>query len=115
MLCSSFSSIHQEILFLKSVLKLNGYPLALIDCCIEKFLNRIYPSRPLIVGTVDTVAKKSALLAIPFTGSSSPRVGHKIRHLCRKFSLRSNVELCLKPSIRLANFFSFKVNLPDSL
>ncbi len=60
MLCSSFSSFHQEILFLKSVLKLNGYPLALIDCCIEKFLNRIYQSRPMIDGTVVTVAKKDS-------------------------------------------------------
>ncbi len=41
------------------MLKLNGYPLALIESFIEHFLNRTYQSRPLIVDTVDTIAKKS--------------------------------------------------------
>ena len=37
MICSDYASLHQEILFLKSVWQKNSFPLFFIDKCVKKF------------------------------------------------------------------------------
>ncbi len=101
---ATFSSFHREVVYLKSILRLNGYPLSLIDCCIEKFLNKVYQARlPL-----DTVAKKSVSLLIPYTGVASMQVRQKILAICRKFLPQVDCKVVLLPFVRLTHFFPFK-------
>ena len=39
-ICSDYFSLDKEINFIKSILRLNGYPLYFIECTIKKTLNR---------------------------------------------------------------------------
>ena len=45
-LYSNWSLIHEEINNLKRILLFNKYPSTLINVCIEKFLNNVFPPKP---------------------------------------------------------------------
>ena len=41
-ICSDYTSLHQEILFVKSVWQKNSFPLFFIDKCVKKFLDTLF-------------------------------------------------------------------------
>ena len=66
-LCSNFELSHQEIIFLKDILKRNGYPSNFIDKCVKTFLDKIF-----IEKKVFSVAQKKELVCVlPFIGKKS--------------------------------------------
>ena len=41
-LCCSFELFHQEILKLKDIFKINGYPTSFINNCVKRFLDKVF-------------------------------------------------------------------------
>ena len=39
-LCSDWAKFHRELLTLKEIFQINGYPTALIDKCLKKIFDR---------------------------------------------------------------------------
>ena len=44
-ICSDYTNLHQEIVYLKSVWQKNSFPLFFIDKCVHKFLNSLFLKR----------------------------------------------------------------------
>ena len=79
-LVSDFSKFHEEVSVLKSVLSKNGFPSALVDSCINSFLNKIFTKKLI----VDTVAKKEVFIVLPFLGSTSLKCRTRLMKVFRK-------------------------------
>ena len=64
---SDFSKFHEEVNYLKNVLKKNSFPSTLIDKCIKIFLNKQFSQKIL----EHTVPKKELCIVLPYLGMSS--------------------------------------------
>ena len=101
---SDFSKFHEEVNYLKDVLKKNYFPTNLVDKCIKIFLNKQFPQKIL----EHTVPKKKLFIVLPYLGISSLCLRTRLQR-----SISSNISFCeikiiFKSSTRLANFFRFK-------
>ena len=96
-----FSKFHEEVNYLKNVLRKNYFPSTLVDKCIKIFLNKQFSQKIL----EHTVPKKELFLVLPFLGMSSLCLRTRFQK-----SINSNISFCkikviFKSSTRLANFF----------
>ena len=64
---SGFSKFHEEVNYLKNVLKKNYFPPTLVDKCVKIFLNKQFSQKIL----EDTVPKKELFIVLPYLGMSS--------------------------------------------
>ena len=99
-----FSKFHEEVTYLKDVLKKNGFPATIVDKCIKIFLNKQFVQK--IVE--HTVPKKELFIVLPYLGMSSLCLRTRLQK-----SISSNISFCkikiiFKSSTRLANFCRFK-------
>ena len=105
---SDFSKFHEEVNYLKNVLKKNSFPSTLVDKCIKIFLNKQFSQKIL----KHTVPRKELFIVLPYLIMSSLCLR---THLQK--SINSNISFCkikviFKSSTRLANFFRFKDKIP---
>ena len=101
---SDFSKFHEEINYLKDVLKKNYFPTNLVDKYIKIFLNKQFSLKIL----EHTVPKKESFIVLPYLGMPSLCLRRRLQK-----SINSNISFCkikiiFKSSKRLANFFRFK-------
>ena len=67
-ICSNYSSLHQEINYLKTVWQKNSFPLFFIDKFVQKFFNKLFIKRN---HKNLTWAKKEVLLTLKYLGKTS--------------------------------------------
>ena len=73
-LCFNFELFYQEILNLKYIFKINGYPGNLIDASINRYLNHIFIDKKIYA----LAPKKELVCVLPFTGKKSLRLRFKL-------------------------------------
>ena len=110
-ICSNFNQFHKEVVFLKTVMSKNGYPLNFIDACVKKFLSNVH--RPKI--SIAVVPKKEFTLVLPYVGSRSLGVRARILKLVKDTMPQCNIRVVFQSSTRLAQFFRFKDRVPKCL
>lgn len=66
-LSSNYQLFHNELMFLKNFFISNGYPLFLVEKCINKFLNNIFCE----TAVVQSVPKQVIYVKLPFIGPLS--------------------------------------------
>ena len=98
---SDFYKFHEEVNYLKNVLKKNPFPSILVDKCIKVFLNKQF-SRKILE---HTVPEKELCIVLPYLGMSSLCLRTRLQK-----SINNNISFCkikviFKSSTRLANFF----------
>ena len=101
---SDFSKFHEEVNYLKDVLKKNSFPTNLVDKCIKIFLNKQFSQKIL----EHTVPKKELFIVLPYLGMPSLCLRTRLQK-----SINNNISFCkikiiFKSSTRLANFFRFR-------
>ena len=101
---SDFSNFHEEVNYIKDVLKKNYFPTNLVDKCIKIFLNKQFSQKIL----EHTVPKKELFIVLPYLGMPSLCL-----RACLQKSINSNISFCkikviFESSKRLANFFRSK-------
>ena len=64
---SAFSKFHEEVNYLKDMLKKNSFPTNLVDKCIKIFLNEQFSQKIL----QHTVSKKELFVILPYLGMFS--------------------------------------------
>ena len=82
---SNFSMFHEEVSYLKDVLKKNYCPTNLVEKCIKIFLNKQFLQK--ILG--HTVPKKELFIVLPYLGMSSLCL-----RTCLQKSINSNISFC---------------------
>ena len=63
-LVSSYENFHLEVVKLKDIINKNGYPVKVIDKCINMFLNKKFEIKPPVL----TAEKKDLTLFLPYLG-----------------------------------------------
>ena len=110
-ICSNLNKFHEEVMFLKTVMGKNGYPLSFIDVCVKKFLSNV--RQPKI--SIAVVPKKEFTLVLPYIGSRSLGVRARILRLVKDTMPQCNIRVVFQSSTRLAQFFRFKDRVPRCL
>ena len=105
---SDFSKFHEDVDYLKDVLKKNYFPTNLVDKCIKMFLNKQFSQKIL----EHTVPKKELFIVLPYLDMSSLYLRTRLQK-----SINSNISFCrskivFKSSKRLAKFFRFEDKTP---
>ena len=103
---SDFSKFHEEVNYLKDVLKKNSFPtdFLLIFNCIKMFLNKQFSQKIL----EHTVPKKELFILLPYLGMPSLYLRTRLQK-----TINSNISFCkikivFESSKLLANFFRFE-------
>ena len=110
-ICSNFNLILEEISKLKIIMRKNGYPLRVIDKCINVFFLNYYTVNP----TVDTVEKKRLWLTLPFLGKSSLNLKKTLKQSFQNSIPFANVTIVFKCNKRISNILSYKDRIPIKL
>ena len=67
MICSSYKTLHFEILKLKQIFRSNAYSKNFMDRCIKMYLDKVFVKHP----SICVVPKKELVCVFPFLGKKS--------------------------------------------
>ena len=76
MICSSYRTLHFEILKLKQIFRSNGYLKNFVDRCIKVYLDQVFIKHP----NICTVSKKELVCAFPFLGRKSLEIKKRLQN-----------------------------------
>ena len=108
-ICSSFQLFHLEVIEFRKIFLRNGYPLNLIDTCIQRFLNKIFVKKVL----VDTVPKREYSIVLPYLGSLSNKFQKRIKNVFRELLPAGKINIIFKTQRRISHFLKFKDVVPS--
>ena len=111
-ICSNWSSVHQEIVTLKSTWIKNEYPTHFIDRAVRSFLDKIFIKKD-IIHTVDK--KKVIRIFLPYIGIDSQRLKSKLGKTVHSMFPYCKLQVIFKSNTTLGSFFRFKDRLPQNL
>ena len=103
-ICSSFKLFHLEVLEFKKIFLKNGYPLKIVDVCIQKFLKKMFSEKVI----VHTVPKKDYFITLPYLGPLSNKIQKRIKTVFQKVIPIGKINIVFKTERRLSHFLRFK-------
>ena len=104
-LCSNMEKFKQEISYLKSVFKNNGYPRKFIDSCMIRILDKLFAKNKLNFA----VPKLQLVCALPYTGKSSLDLRARLRHTIEKYVPSCKLNVVFRSTCILSNLFRFNM------
>ena len=107
-ICSSFTTLNQEFIFLCKMFTDNGYPQRLFYSVVQKFITNLNNPRHTTNASVDN----KHCLIVPYFGQASEILKKRIKSLCSKYEVDAKV--IFKP-FKVANYFSLKTRCPKPL
>ena len=110
-ICSSFTLFHLEVLEFKKIFQKNGYPLKLIDACVQKFLSKIFVKKVI----TDTVPQRGYFITLPYLGPLSNKIQKRIKTVFQKIIPTGKINIVFKTERRVAHFLKFKDVIPSDL
>ena len=111
-ICSSWSSIHDEIQKLKSILKKNQYPESIIDTVVKKFIYSVYTIQRL---KKTELPKKTFQIILPYLGTVTGKIEKDIQKALRTYLPNCKIKVISRAATRLSSMFSFKDKIPTYL
>ena len=107
---STFKLFDVELNFLRGFFKENGYPKALIETAISKFLNKQFVP----MTSKYQVAKLEKYFVLPFFGKQSLKLKDAVESLLRKYYPYMNPRLVLRNNVSIGSLFRFKDVIPTA-
>ena len=111
MICSDYSNLHKEIVYLKTVWLKNAFPLFFIDKCVKKFFDNSFITRK----KKDCSREKEVIISLEYLGKISLQVKKQLTDIFRSCHKEVKLMVVFKSSNRISNAFRFKDQLPLSL
>ena len=99
-ICSNYTNLHQEIVYLKSVWQKNSFPLFFIDKCIHKFLNSLFLKRYHLKPSSE---KKEVIISLEFLGKLSLQVKKQLNDIFRSCDKTVKLTVVFKSPNRIHN------------
>ena len=97
-------SVHLEVLGFKRIFFKNGYPLKILDACIQKFLHKVFTKK---VQKID-VPKKEYNILLPYLGPLSNKITRRIKTAFQRIIPAGKINITFKNERSLSHFFRFK-------
>ena len=82
MICSSYRTLHFEILKLKQIFQSNGYPKKFADRCIKMYIDKVFIRH----SNICIVPKKELVCVFPFLGRKSLKIKKRLKATKSDFS-----------------------------
>ena len=111
LISSSYSSFHNEIMFLKKYFSDNGFTVNFFEKLVYKFLNAHY--QPKI--SVPTVHKQVLYVKLPYLGQVTSKMINILTDNLRKFYPQVDFRFVPVNSFKISSYFNFKDRLPTDL
>ena len=109
--CNNYFSLHVEFNELKAFFFKNGYPKALIEKCIQKFLNNKFLSNSDICAVQGDVV----FLNLPYIGHKSESLKKDLSQLLKKYFKNTKFQLIFTNNLKIQTFFRFKDFIPKGM
>ena len=110
-ICSSVHLFEQELSFLKNFFISNGFPTALINHLIKKFVDRKRsPTSP-----VSSCDKKKVFFSLPYFGTQSDSMSKELKTCLAKFYPHIAFQFVFVNPKTISSLFRFKEKLPKPL
>ena len=111
MVCSSYRTLHFEILKLKQIFRSNRYPQNFVDCCIKIYLDKVFIKHPEIC----VVSKKELVCVFSFLGKKSLEIKEWLQNAIKRTLSYCKSKVIFKSPSKIVNHFHFKDVLPKNL
>jgi len=83
---STYNAIHSELMNIESMLIRNGYPIACIDCCIMKYLNKKHETT-VNSFTITPPMTTTINMRLPYLGEISYEVRREMQRLVHRYAI----------------------------
>ena len=111
MICSSYRTLHFEILKLKQIFRSNGYPKNFIDRCIKMYLDKVFIKHP----NICVVPKKELVCVFAFLGRKSLEIKKRLQNAIERTLPYCKLKVIFKSLYKIVNHFHFKDVIPKKL
>ena len=111
-ICSDYFALDTELNFIKTTLKLNGYPMNFIESNIKRTLDRLYVPFGSNLNLNYDVPKAIVLFPTYFLGDVSKDVAKNLNNLINKYYPQVNLRLIYKSLDTIGSRFRFKDKMP---
>ncbi|CAF3047133.1 unnamed protein product [Rotaria sp. Silwood2] len=112
-ICSSYTGLHREFEFIRSLAINNGYPIYVIDSIIRRQLDLIYtPSTPISPPSLTT---DTVVLRVPYYGSLSQVYAKQIISATNKNYPLKKIRLIYDVKERVGSGFTLKDPIPHQM
>ena len=85
-IASTYNAIHSELMNIESMLIRNGYPIACIDCCIMKYLNKKHETT-VNSFTITPPMTTTINMRLPYLGEISYEVRREMQRLAHRYAM----------------------------
>ena len=111
LICSSYKTLHFEILKLKQIFRSNGYPKNFIDRCIKMYLGKVFIKHP----NICVVPKKELVCVFPFLGRKSLEIRKRLQNAIERTLPYCKLKVIFKSPSKIVDHFNFKDVIPKKL
>ena len=111
MICSSYSTLHFEILELKQIVRSNAYLKNLVDCCIKMYSHKVLIKRP----NSCIVPKKELICVFPCLGRKSLEIKKRLQNAIERTLPYCKLKVIFRSPFKIAKHFHFNNMLPKKL
>ena len=101
MICSSYRTLHFEILKLKHIFRSNGYPKNFIDRCIKMYLDIVFIKQP----NICIVPKKELVCVFPIYGRKSLEIKKRLQNAIARTLSYCKLKVIFKSPSKIVNHF----------
>ena len=108
-ICSSWTKLHTELVFLKQISLKNGCPGNFVNKCFKRFMDNIH----VVKEATPTVEIQSSVVVFPYLGSISLQTRTKLKKSLKNILNCCKTEVVFKNNTRLGNNFHFKDWIPQ--
>ena len=109
-LCSNYKLFDNELSFLKTFFRNNGFPAYLVNLCIKNFLNQKYSNTlPLF-----NVPKLKRYFVLPYFGEQSLGMQKEMVDLLSNYYPYLDPRIVLRNTLTVGSFFHFKDRVPKA-
>ena len=111
MICSSYRTLHFEILKLKQIFRSNGYPKNFVDRCIKMYLDKVFIKH----SNICVLPKKELVCVFPFLARKLLEIKKRQQNAIERTLPYCKLKVIFKSSSKIVNHFHFKDVLPRKL
>ena len=111
MICSSYRTLHFEILKLKQIFRSNGYPETFIDHCIKMYLDKVLIKHL----NICIVPKKELVCVFPFLGRKSLEIKKWLQNAIERTLPYCKLKVIFKSPSKIVDHSHFKDEIPKKL
>ena len=110
MICSSYRTLDLEILKLKQIFRINGYPKNFVDSCIKLYLNKVFIKQT----NICIAPKNESVCVSQFLDKKSLKIKNRLQNGIERTLPYYKLKVIFKSPSKIVSHFYFKDVVPKN-